>query len=314
MKRIIKVIAALLGLFLIVGCRDIGRESAPNERSFISAVGIDREGDEWHLTVETAAAGEQGGKTLGGKGDDLFSAMSNITAASSGDLLFTHCRAVVFGEKIVGELFSDALSFCKNELNLPLSVRLISAKSAAELLSSETGGRGYEISDITDNTADMLGFGAHAALYEIETARLIKNSVFALPYFAAEDNIQIKGLAVYRGKDILRLDKNESVAYALLRNIFEGGDLSYKEKSERVTAASSKITATLNENRLEITVKIQGESELLTELVRDTLSKWRIDLFGIEESIKRQEPSLYEEIKNDFESYFRNAKITVEEE
>ena len=314
MKRIIKVIAAVLCIFLLTGCRDIGRESAPNERSFISAVGIDREGEEWVLTVEAAAAGERGGKTLGGKGDDLFSAIGNITASSSGDLLFTHCRAVVLGEKIVGELFGEALSFCRNELVLPLSVRLISAESAAELLSSETGGRGYEISDIADNTADMVGFGAHAALYEIETARLIKNSVFALPYFAAVDNIQIKGLAVYSENEIYKLDKNESVAYALLRNIFEGGDLAYKGKSERVASASSKITGKLNENGLEIIVKIEGESELLTELVRDTLSKWRIDLFGIEESLKRQDASLYEEIKNDFEDYFKNAKITVEEE
>ncbi len=321
MIRFIRLLAVLLTLSLFsVGCRDIGRESAPNERSFVSAVGFDEQNGEWLFSLEIAGAGEEKkSRTLTQSGENMASVFGKVIAASTGDLLFTHCRAVVFGKDLSEEKFEKALSFCVEKLNIPLSARLISAEVAAELLSRESNStNGYEISDIADQTAKKLGFGAHSALYEIETARLQPSPVFALPFFQSCDgSVQMQGLTVYMNeKASVFLNNEQSVVYAVLRNVYEGEEISFRGESQKLSSASSKIKAELAGDVLKINITLcsHPENALLKKLVRSVVEEIKIDVFGIAGLLQSENPELYKKIENNYAEYYKNAKFTVVEE
>ncbi len=316
MRKFSGLIIVFVMIFsLCSGCRDLGRTSQPNERNFVSAVGFDRDDGEWIFSLRVAGEKEAG--NLVGRGENIASALERIVAGSIGELNFTHCRAVVLGQSIVEENINEAIRFCADKLEIPLSSRMISVDTAAEIMSLDGQGNGYEISDIADNTAKMLGFGAHSALYEIETARAQSVSLFALPRFTADGKPQMTGLTVYKDDIITaHLDMAESRVYALLRNVFEGGEISDRGKSEKLESASSKINCSLSDDilHIEIVLRSNPKSTLLTEQVKSVLSKYDTDLFGIDGKIERENPEIYEKIKKNYEEYYKRAKFTVREE
>ncbi len=316
-----KAFAVIIGLVLIScglsGCRDLGRTSVPNEQNFVSAVGFDKEDEEWIFSLRIAGGSEESGKILFTRGNNIGDAFEKIVAGSVGKLQFTHCRAVVLGESVAEEALNMVVLFCIDRLKTPLSARMISADNANSLLSAAEGGNGYEISDIADKTAKELGLGAHSAIYEIETARMQSVSLFALPRFTADDNIRMVGLTLYKdNKPTVLFDMRESRVYALLRNVFEGGEISDYYKSEELKTASSKMDFNFSEDRLFVNIAIRSnpQSALFTEEVKSVLSEFDTDLFGIELQLERKNPEIYEKIKADFEKYYKNAKFTVREE
>lgn len=318
MKRALSLIITFtLALFGCSGCRDLNRASVPNEQAFVSAVGFDNEDGEWLFSVKIASVGEESSRVLIARGDRITSAFENIVAGSVGELNFTHCRAIVLGKSVMAEALSEVIRFCADKLEIPLSSRMIAVDNASEILSFKTDGNGYEISDIADKTAKKLGFGAHAAVYEIETARIQSISLFALPRFTADGKLQMTGLTVYKD-DIptAQLDMAESRVYALLRNVFEGGEINHGGESENLRSASSKINCSFSEDTLyiDITIRSNPKSELLIEEVKAILSEYDTDLFGIEGQIEGKNPEIYGQIKNDYEQYYKNAKFTVREE
>lgn len=314
-----RVFALILSWILIScgfsGCRDLGRTSVPNEQNFVSAVGLDREDGVWNLSITVAGGIEETTRFLSSTDETLGKAFERIVAGSVGELRFSHCRAIVLGESVSEKNLSDALRFCADRLKIPLSARMISTDNAKRLLTAAEGGNGYEISDVADKTAKKLGFGGHTALYEIETARIQSLSLFAMPRFSG-DGLQITGLTVYKeDKPVAHLDMGESRVYAVLRNVFEGGEITNGEESERIESASSKMDFMLSDDRLYIDISLHSDpkSKLLFEEVEAVLSVYDTDIFGIELRLERKNPEIYEKIKSDFEGYYKNAKFTVRE-
>ena len=176
---------------------------------------------------------------------------------------------------------------------------------------------GNIIVDIVNNTGKTLGYGAHSSLYEINTARIQTFNIFALPLITSEDNIKTEGMRVYVD-DITAavLNGEQSLSYSVLRNVFEGGEVFYENSTYIVDSATTKITVGLVDERLkiDITIKSSPQSPTLATVIRKTLGEIDKDIFGIGNTIEARYPKVWSKISEGYESYYKNAEITVKEE
>lgn len=315
---------AVLPTLWLSGCKNFGEHSEPNDRRLVSVIGFDGQNGDIRATVEALEATEKGPiqpYLLSENGNSTQEALTRIAAQSPRELSFTHCAALILGKELAPEQIEDILDYCTGERSIPLSAKVISADNAEQILSIEAEAAvsaGFEVADITENTAERFGYGGHCALYEIETARLQTANIYALPFFKKEqEKPRFSGLSLYVNDNVTALlNGEESLAYAVMRNIFDGGDVFYRDNIYTLESASSKVNASFENGglRLDISVCSKPKNEKLAEIIQSAAKSFDSDIFGIANTIEARYPEIFEKIKTDYSNYYKNAEIIIREE
>ncbi len=324
-RKLLKIcLAAVLSTLLLGGCKNFGEYSEPNDRRLVSVIGFDNQNGDIRATAEALEATESGSVQpylLAENGKSAHEALTRISAQSPRELSFTHCSALILGKELTAEQIEDILDYCTGEKNISLSAKVISADNAEQILSVKAEAAvsaGFEVADITENTAERFGYGGHCALYEIKTARMQTANIYALPFFEGwQEKLRFEGLRVYVNDTVTALlNGEESLSYAVMRNIYDGGEVFYRDNIYTLDSASSKVRASFENGRLRLDVSVysHGQNEKLSEIIQSTAESFDTDIFGIANTIEARYPEIFDKIKADYSTYYKNAEIIIREE
>ncbi len=324
-RRFIKVCSVIvLAVALLSGCKNFGEYSEPNDRRLVSVIGFDNQNGDIKATVEALEAVEGGGTTpylLIEIGESVHEVLSRISAQSPRELSYTHCSALILGNKLTSEQINEILDYCTEEQGISLSAKVISADDAEGILSLKAKAAisaGFSAADITEKTAEQFGYGGHSALYEIKTARMQTANVYALPFFqVVEEKPRFVGLSVYVNDIVTALlNGEESISYAVMRNIYDGGEVFYEDKAYNLSSANSKVKASFENGRLQFQVSVYSnpQNDELAKMVQNTVNSFETDIFGIENTIEARYPEVWDKVKSDYGTYYKNAEFIIREE
>ena len=178
---------------------------------------------------------------------------------------------------------------------------------------------------VLEQNTKVYGFGVHSRLYEIITARNQPQNVYALPFFSTDTQgntpYALTGLNVYYlDEDIAKLNHNDSICYALIRGVFEGGSLYFDELSVKINKADMSLSAKKGD-RLNLTVYIkadfENEDEQALKQTEAALNTFMIrhanlpDILGFGNTIYYKEKRLWQEIKNDYNTLYDPALVKI---
>ncbi len=308
----------------LCGCDGRGKYTEPNNRQLVSALGFDNENGMIRVFVEfkeaTSEQNKSGAYVLSESGEDTKQAIARLSAQSSKELLFTHCGAIILGNGLTAGQIGDILGYCSDQKDVSLSTQVVATDRTNKLFSAQnesTNTLGTLIVELVESTGKTLGYSAHSSLYEINTARMQTLNIFAVPLLKSEENLKIEGMRVYVDDTASAvLNSEQSLSYAVLRNVFEGGEVFYENSTYTVNSATAKITAGLVDERLliDITIKSSPQSPTLATVIRKTLAEIDKDIFGIGNTIEAKYPKIWKKISQAYDNYYKNAEITVKEE
>lgn len=320
-KRILTVAMAVFLSVTLSGCKDLKEEARPNDKRLVSAVGFSEKGGETILYVEAVEAiGEGKVKThvIKESGDNLGNIFTETEAQSSGELTFDHCDALVLDKTVSDSSAKEILEDLIAEERIPLSTKVVFTNDIDKLFEFKGDGEettGFEISDLAESFAEMYGFAAHSTLYEIGTSRMQTVNIYALPVVNCFDSIlDFEGMMVYvDDMPSAMLDYKQSLSYAVLRNIFEGGDIKGENGVYHIESANSKIYADFTNDRLRVDIKVYSKpkNEELVNAVKETVKDFDSDIFGISNAISAKYPDVWRKIRNAYDVYFKDAEINI---
>lgn len=321
-KRFVKTVAVILCLgLLLCGCKNLSEDSKPNDKRFVSAIGFDEEDGKLAVSLEAIEAVDEGKVNpyvLKNEGENVGSVLTELEAESPRELSFTHVASIIFGESLSAEYVKSIIDFFLEEEKIALSTKAIAAENAEKILKfkNENGeSSGYEIADIVDKMSEKLGIGAHSTLYEIKTAAMQSANVYALPFLEEEDDtLRFGGMRVYVDYiNSAKLDYEQSVAYAVVRNIFEGGEIYGDNGVYNISSTKADIKADFSSDRLKIDIKVKAnpQNDELIKLVTRAVKEQEKDIFGIANTLAERYPEIYENIEATYNKYYKNAEINV---
>lgn len=325
MKKILKTVAVLISVILLfVGCKGMGSESKPNDKRFVSAIGFDGKDGQivaYVEAVEAVGEGKVNPYILKNRGENVSAILTELEAESVRELSFSHASSLILGESLTKNNIADIFDYFIKSEKIPLSVSVVATEESEELLqfkSDEETASGYEIADMLERMSEELGIGAHSSLYEIKTAMLQTVNIFAIPVLEEDDDsLDFEGMRVYVDNiNSAELDYEQSLAYAVLRNIFDGGEIYSKDGVYTVSSAKADIKAEMVSDRLriDITIKAADDSDILVRIIKRGLEDFDEDIFGISNSVALQYPEIWEKINKDYGKYYKNAEINVSKE
>ncbi len=319
-RKILLVLSVIAIALFLPACSFIGGEGVGNKR-LVSAMGFDKSGEEITLLLETTEAEGEGKvipKILSRTGTDLEAVTLLLESESPRSLDFGHVSAIILAEDLTAAERQEIFEFLTKKSELPLSVKMVSSESALDTLSfknEEGESAGYELSKLLERTKEKLGISAHSSLYEIQTARSQNINIYGLPFIRIENGGFVQsGMSLFADdRGYGRLDYEQTVVYALLRNVFEGGEVVTQNGVYGVSSAKTDIKLYLSGERLkiDITVKAGERSRELAEIVERNLKKSDSDIFGLKEIISNKNPELWKRIEKAYNEYYKNADISV---
>ena len=202
MKRALLI---LISLLFLCSCA----YTEPNAVYTVTAVGLEENGDKSRVTVKITESEKS--RCVTGEGETPDEAMSEIKTRLSARASFEHCQLIAISG-LGGEGFAEATRFLR-EQEVPLRTKIVYTDDIQKAFEKE---RESEIASLLKETKSEFGFGGNTALFEIETAILINNGDFALPYISLDkEDIKISGLLRYKNSlPYERLNVKQSVKYA----------------------------------------------------------------------------------------------------
>ena len=166
------LIAILMTLILLsaTGCTD-NRELY--ERLIIKAIGIDKAGEGYSVTVRVADYAEDKEYNLTSSGESVFEAMSDLQLAEGRTPMYSHSHFILFGRDVLDKDLRDSLDFFIRFYRAHPSVEIFAAaKTANEILQFQSDD-GFIPSDrmIKLSTAgEITGKAMSASLMELVSA------------------------------------------------------------------------------------------------------------------------------------------------
>ncbi len=187
MKRVIAVLMTAALAFALSSC-GIRRVSEPEDVYLVSALGFDRDADGLSLCAEVPLTRENEAdkmevRCFRGRGETPEQALLDLRAGLAKELIFGQCALVVLGDGLTPVDRQTATDFAGYTVKVPLSVPVISAPQAFELLengSLSAPAAGYDIPEILRRQSKLYELDLRCRLYEILAQTDGKQ---ALPHF-----------------------------------------------------------------------------------------------------------------------------------
>ena len=191
-----KVIASVLILFLLCGCK--GKRSViwENGRFLVATIGVDIKSGEVLVSCEAVVVNsedtEQPPKTVvyEGKGKEFLSAMKRVSQKSPKPLDYSHCALILFGESLSENVKNEVFDYCLNNSEITVSVGFAQTKNANKLLKLEPVSDiaiGYEMAVMLETQYNQNKRAFNNRFFEIENARRKGQSIKLLPEFTVKD-------------------------------------------------------------------------------------------------------------------------------
>ena len=308
------------------------------EYAIITAFGVDSRGDNLLVTAEiinTQSLSQGATATiLYGSGKSMVEAMSDLSSSTPKNLIFSHVSVVVMGDTLSAKEVQGVESFCLNNPHLTLSMKIIAAKSAKELLCVKPytlSITAFEIVSLLNATDKSLSFGKYNSFISAARGNSLCSKIMALPYFetASEDDktiYKLKGLKIlknYRAAALLNYSQSE--VYEILQNEFASGNLTLFDKSAFIKNCKVTLGVKLYKNRLYFNydIKLSAGKSGITSLDKNRLKNSCIQLsksiFALQENdvlalgstLQKRYGHIYSQIKNNTAFYIKSADYKV---
>ncbi|TQR99486.1 Ger(x)C family spore germination protein [Paenibacillus ottowii] len=321
MRKVAVLCCLLLCSVLLGGCWD---RREVNDVAFVMGTGLDKEGDQYRITMQIALPGQLGssGSTGGGggtrgtksyyleskTGPSFRGAIAEEQREVSRTLNYSHRRVLLFGEALAREGISKMMDvIARIPQNRLSSLIVITKGSAMEMLQADA--------PIEQYPAEMIRELNFSYMKEPRSVKLLMNSILldgidpVVPVMSLvkngpaslkdrKTNIQIDGLAVFRQDRVTGIIDNHLSRFLLL------GMEQAKETEIFVTPPKGKgyISVHLIENRVNIKPHIQGNEIAMTVRLdcNGNVKENETDFdISNEENLKWLEQQTVEEIKRE---------------
>lgn len=212
----LKILLLLTILLSLCSCA----YTEPNAKFTVTAFGVSSEGETVNaylqaIDPENSSEGKVNTFEVSGKGSNVNLALRDIKTKLSKEASFEHCQLIIISNGIKEEKLTDCLKLCK-EIGIPLRTKIIFTNNIEKFLTNGKIQDATDIIPLLKQGYELLGFGEHSALFEIQTAVLTNNGNFALPLIKVmKGEMQISGLMKYENLIPSRsLNYEESREYA----------------------------------------------------------------------------------------------------
>ena len=293
----------------------------------VSSIGFDRSADLVNVTAEIIVTDSSGSesaaeaKSFSASGSTADGALYSLSASLSKGLMLNHCGLLVLGQTLTQEDISEIFEICLKNKDITQAIRIVAAEAAEELLSLKPTSQialGYEISKLLEQSSEYTGTEYKNRFYEIEARREGKASYYALPLFKAEEELaRLDGLRLYSyDKQVEDLKNDEVFLYSLMSDSFRSGRVQAENKSFFASREKIRYTFSYEKEKLYVRVAItlDTDDEGL-KLINSQLKSEKIiktDVYGIADRISKKEPLIWQGIKDDYKTVFKNAQVVFE--
>jgi spore germination protein KC len=293
MRRLSRLLGLLVVLLLLSGCWD-RREI--NDVAFVMGTAVDKQGDEYLLSVQFPLPGQMGGPGTSGGGGGTSGDKSWYTDSETGKslreideklqralsrrLYFAHRRVILLGENMAKDDITPAVELiARVPMNRMTTIPLIVKGEARSLFSTNIAVERYP----TEMMRELAVGSLHKTISIMDVMRTLleEGKDPAIPYLEqrstkpgakgeSKSTIMLGGMAVFQGSRLAGLlNDEESAGLLWLMNQAPEAYLAINSPSDdgrivvRVIHYDTTITPVLKNGEMEIEVEIQGECFVL---------------------------------------------------
>lgn len=327
MKKI-KLLIVLGLIFTLTGCYNY-REL--NQLAITSAIGIDKKGDEYQVSIQVMNTQKQGndGTSTGDqpkfitykeKGKTLQSAFRNIVLESPRRLYANHISLLVISEEVAKEGLSDVLDllFRDTESRKQFVVLISKNSTSSDVLEVLTPLETLNAKNITDSvTADskFLGVSEKVTYEQLMDSYLNSKKEIVLPTIEVIGNVEegeqteslqesapktkvlLKGYSIFKSDKLIGYLSNEdSINLGFIRNKIQNTIVDYKCSKKNYMAVelvNTKTDVSAKKDKLEVTIKVKAQGNINEINCNLDITK--------DKTIKKLEKDINNKIKNDIE-------------
>ncbi len=252
MKKMLLALPVILISVFLSACSQI--ETAElNERLIIEAIGIDTENGKYIITVEgldsltagsdsNSIASERITKCYRFEGETIGMAMNSISTVTGQIPLFSQARVLILGNSTAKEHLSEALDFFRREYTTRTDILIACAENTAQEVISANYGPNMSAGKILETTLDSYrytGRSIYMPLFRFLSSLINPTDSALCPKIAVKDNafsdkkeVYLTGTAVFiKNGGYIALNEDETLAYMILTNSIENGDLTVETKN-----------------------------------------------------------------------------------
>lgn len=327
------ILAALFGFALFNGdYREV------EDCAIITALGIDKEDENLlvcaeiinNQSIDSAATAT----ILYGKGKTMVEAIGDLSASTPKNLLFSHVGVVALGDTLNEAAIGDIEDFCLNNPQFTLSMKIIAAKSASELLCVKPytlSITALEIVSLLNASDKSLSFGKYNSFISVERRRAAAGHIMALPYFetAAKDGktvYKLSGMKILKDyRSVALLDYNQSEVFEILQNEFKSGNITVYDKCAFVKNCTVDLSVKLKNDRLYFNYDIKLSANksgitgldtnvlcnIITGLANSIFKMQDNDILALSSTVEKQYFQVYRKIKDNAAQYIKDADYKV---
>lgn len=293
----IKLLIVIGLIFALTGCYNY-REL--NQLAITSAIGIDKKGDEYQVSIQVMNTQKQGsdGTSTGDQpkfvtyketGETLQSAFRNIVLESSRRLYANHISLLVISEDVAKEGLSDVLDllFRDTESRKQFLVLISKNSSSSDVLEILTPLETLNAKNITDSIiadSQFLGVSEEVTYEQLMDSYLNSKKEIVLPTIevigsveegekteslqdsAPKTKVLLRGYSIFKSDKLIGyLSNKDSINLGFVRNKIENTIIDYKCSDGNYMAielVNSKTEISAKKNKLEVTINIKSQGNI----------------------------------------------------
>ena len=188
MKKLMSIVLAIALFISLSGCT---KNTELYERLIIKAIGIDRSGGGYSVTVRVADYAEDKEYNLTSGGESVFGAMSDLQLAEGRIPMYSHSHFILLGREVLDNDLQETLDFFIRFYKAHPSVEVFGAqKTAAEILNYQNED-GFIPSDRTirlSTAKDISGKAVSVSLMELVSGSEGPSSASMIPEMTLTQN------------------------------------------------------------------------------------------------------------------------------
>lgn len=351
------IVSAALIMLLFTGCES--RKNL-NDLSVVEGLGIDYEDDKISVTVQSLNLAKEGNgadalagnvtMNTQGKGDNISSAVDEVSESLSKKLFFGQNRILVFGMNMAKDYLNVSLDYLlRSADSRPDVVLCIAEEEAAKVMDSKENDAlvpAQAISALLE-TGEENGFAVYVTANDLLNMYTDKTSDMYLPVIKpAEQNATVSGIAIYSDEKLVDvLSNDKTMGFLFLKNEINSGSLTinsddFGKIGVDIISASTKTKARLENGQVIYDVKIKAylmldeiekgivnsiskkDIENITAVAEEEIKKQcsaafysctenQSDCLRIGESLAKNSNKAYQSVCNDWDTHLKNTRLDI---
>lgn len=275
--KIFKIlISVCLIVLLFTGCTE---RNDLSELSIVEGMGIDYDGKEVAITVQTLNLAKEGSgaealsgnvtMNTTGTGSNISEAIENATEKLSKKIFFGQNRIIVFGMGMAENYLHKNIDYLLRSSDSRSDVQIcVAVSDAAKVMESKENDALVPAESITSllDIGEKNGFGADITTNELLNLYLDKTSDIYIPVVSAEEkSVSVAGIAIYNREKLVKvLDKDETFGFLLLSNKAKVGFLNVSNDElgqigVDIIRSKTKTSASVDDGKVVFHAKIKAD-------------------------------------------------------